>query len=165
MVAFINRIKLFIHVIISFTRIKNYLIFRYNGTICSDATVYRTIHDNMVIKTEESLKNINRIYDTFFSVKKGENGMSVDLDFLSTPEQSRRRRDNSDNPINHENISVLGIKVSEFIKRKMNIQHDPIEDNVSHALIHSDTKKMRCSRGGLQDVSKWILKSKYIKKH
>ncbi len=75
-----------------------------------------------------------------FSLKKGEQGLSVDLEKLTTLESSI---------LDPERFRLYRLKVSDCTNLGLNCEHDPVEDNPAHSLIMAPI-----SRGASRQLAK-----------
>jgi len=137
--------------------IKNYILFTLLGITSDDAYVFLCV-EKTTIKVSKN-KNFNGISPTFFAVK-GEgkdNGMSIDFDFLSSPEESRQRRRV---PANN---AVIRFKIKDLKSLGLNVKHKPLsdipnkEDNFAHGLV-VPKEEIIPNRNKLRDISEWVIK-------
>jgi len=68
-----------------------------------------------------------------FKTKRGENGLSVDVAALTTPEKS---------VLDKEKFGLCSFPASIPLAQHFECVHDPEPDNPAHALILGDTKKL-----------------------
>lgn len=78
------------------------------------------------------VKDDGTICSTCFQLRKGENGLSVDLEHLTTIEKSISDK---------SKYKLLKLNVGRIRNTNLNVEHDPIEDNYSHSLIMGNLDK------------------------